>query len=161
MPNSRVFNLAVGSGNVAYFGSENANPNGELVRLGLDGAGSPVRSTDVGQLRAAPVIGENDKLYTINTEGKLRAWTASTLSLLWELPLGVGGVEVSPTLDCHRDASGNAAQNSPVGSLYVVADTKLYSFIVDSRKLANAPWPKFQHDARNTGNPATPVTNCP
>jgi hypothetical protein len=128
----------------------------------LDGGGSPIRVTDVGTLRAAPVIGENDRLYTLNTEGKLRSWVASTLSPLWELPLGVGGVDVSPTLDCHRDAAGNAVQNSPLGALYVVAETKLYSFIVDSPGLAlNAPWPKFQRDARNTGNPATPLVDCP
>jgi hypothetical protein len=152
----------VGGGNIAFFGSENATPPGELVRLGLDGGRSPLRVTDVGTLRAAPVIGENDRLYTLNTEGKLRAWIASTLTLVGELPLGVTGVDVSPTLDCHRDGAGNVVQSSSLGALYVVADTKLYSFIVDSPGLdPNAPWPKFQHDARNTGNPATSITNCP
>jgi hypothetical protein len=48
------------------------------------------------------------------------------------------------------------------GVLYVPAGGKLYAFVVDSAGLdPDAPWPKYQHDARNTGNPATPITQCP
>jgi hypothetical protein len=162
---SRVFNLAVGNGNIAYFGAENATPVGELVRLELDSGGSPTRVSDVGALRAAPILGESDRLYTLNADGKLREWVASTLAPQWELPLGGSGVDVSPTLDCYRDGSGNAVSGSTLGALYVAADTKLYSFIVDSPGLApNAPWPKFQRNARNTGNPgltSAPIVDCP
>jgi hypothetical protein len=70
--------------------------------------------------------------------------------------------DTSPTLDCQRDAGGAGVTGASTGTLYVVGGTKLYSFIVDSPGLdINAPWPKYQRDARNTGNPATPVTNCP
>ena len=49
-----------------------------------------------------------------------------------------------------------------LGTLYAASGTKLYALIVDSAGLdPMAPWPKFQHDVRNTGNPATPITNCP
>jgi hypothetical protein len=47
--------------------------------------------------------------------------------------------------------------------VYVAAGNLLYSFVVDSPRMPKdaGSWPKFQHDARNTGNPAAPVTNCP
>jgi hypothetical protein len=49
------------------------------------------------------------------------------------------------------------------GVLYAVTrGGRLYSLVVDSRGLdTSAPWPKYQHDARNTGNPSTPISSCP
>jgi hypothetical protein len=161
---SRVFNLAIGSGNTAYFGAETAS-SAELLSLALDTAGaSPTRAMDVGTLRGAPVLGRNGRLYTLNTDGQLAAWTASALSQIWsvDLILDPSTRESSPTLDCRRDDTGNPVVGSSLGALYFVAGSKLYSFIVDSPGLdPNAAWPKYQHDARNTGNPATPITNCP
>jgi hypothetical protein len=161
-PVSRVFTLAIGSGNVAYFGAETSSAN-ELLSLVLTTAGAmPTRAGAVGTLRGAPVVAKNDRLYTLNNQGRVAAWTASTLAPLWEadLPPGSGTADVSPTLDCRRDGAGQAVAG--LGTLYAAAATKLYALIVDSPGLdPNAPWPKFQHDARNTGNPATPITNCP
>ena len=56
--------------------------------------------------------------------------------------------------------------NPGPGTLYVVGNGSgaVYAIIVDSRGLdVSAPWPKFQHDTRNTGNIDTPVIasgNC-
>lgn len=89
---------------------------------------------------------------------------ASSLAPLWNVDLGIdlSTKDTSPTLDCRRDTGGGGITGATTGTLYFVGTTKLYAFVVDSPGLApNAPWPKFQHDARNTGNPATPITNCP
>ncbi|HLL03881.1 MAG TPA: hypothetical protein VK539_25070 [Myxococcaceae bacterium] len=160
---SRVFNLVVGAGDVAYFGAETAS-SVELLSLPLGMAVGPTRVAGVDTLRSAPVIGKNDRLYTVNTQGRVSARVASTLALLWNVDVNVdlSMKDTSPTLDCQRDAGGAGISGATTGTLYFVGTTRLYAFIVDSPSLAaNAPWPKFQRDARNTGNPATPVTNCP
>jgi len=161
---SRVFNLAIGSGKVAYFGAETAS-TGELLALLLEvGGATPTRAADTGTMRGAPAIGKNDRLYTLNTQGRVSAWVASTVAPLWhlDLSLGLSSVDVSPTLDCRRDATGQILTDRPLGTLYIGGNTKLYAFIVESPGLdPAAPWPKFQHDARNTGNAATPITTCP
>jgi hypothetical protein len=159
---SRVFNLAIGSGDIAYFGAETSSTK-ELLSISLTTPGAtPSKVGSVGTLRGAPVVAKNDRLYTFNNQGRLAAWVASTLAPLWyvEVAPGPPTADASPTLDCRRDASGQAVAG--LGTVYVPAATKLYAFVVDSSGLdPNAPWPKFQHDARNTGNPDTPITNCP
>jgi len=64
-------------------------------------------------------------------------------------------------MDCARD-SGVAA-GSATGPLYVgTTGGSLYALVVDSPGLdSTAPWPKYQHDVRNTGNPTTPIQSCP
>jgi hypothetical protein len=161
---SRVFNLAIGSGNTAYFGAETAT-TADLLSLALGTTGAtPTKVSDVGVLRGAPVVGKNDRLYTLNSGGKVSVWIASSLAPVWnaDLALDLSTKDTSATLDCRRDASGNGVAGSSLGNLYFASGSKLYAFIVDSPGMdPNAPWPKFQHDARNTGNPATPITNCP
>ena len=160
--NSRVFNLSIGPNNIAYFGAESTMPTKELLALPLNTPNPQImRASGVGTLRSAPVVGKNDRLYTLSDAGRVSAWTASTLALQWSLDLTpvLANSFVSPTLDCRRNDTGQPAPGP--GVLYLGAASRLYAFIVDSPGLANAPWPKFQHDARNTGNPATPVTNCP
>jgi hypothetical protein len=162
---SRVFNLAVGSGNVAYFGTDSGTTDKSFLSLQLDGAGAvPTSVPNVGTLRSAPAIGRNDRLYTVNTLGRVEAWTASTMTSQWsaDLTLILDAVDASPALDCRRDSSGQGLTDKPLGTLYVGGSSRLFALIVDSAGLdPNAPWPKYQHDARNTGNPATPITNCP
>lgn len=170
MPNSRVFNLAIGTAgadNIAYFGAETSSTQ-ELLSLSLNTGGEPNARTGIGgSLRGAPVIAKNNRLYTFSTSGtagRVVARVASTLALQWDLE-NIPVVDnpdafVSPTLDCHRDATGQVTAG--LGTLYIAAGTKLYAFVVDSPGLdPNAPWPKYQHDVRNTGNPATPITDCP
>jgi outer membrane protein assembly factor BamB len=157
-PTSRVFNLAVGAGNIAFFGAESISGN-SLVRLEL---GNPAANTPVGGAggRAAPVVGRNNALYTAADNGDVTAWTADTLTSRWTVSLGAGAPDASPTLDCLREGGGAVPANT-LGMLYVPAGSKLHALIVDSPGLdSNAPWPKYQHDLRNSGNPATPITTC-
>jgi hypothetical protein len=62
----------------------------------------------------------------------------------------------SPTIGC-------GAFVGPLGVLYVGSVSgSLYALVVDSPGLdSTAPWPKYQHDVRNTGNPTTPIQSCP
>ncbi|XXF77366.1 hypothetical protein P2318_30590 [Myxococcaceae bacterium GXIMD 01537] len=159
-PSSRVFNLVIGKDSVAYFGAETGS-TASLVRMGLAPATTPASVGSTTSLRAASVLGERGQLFTLNAEGTVAAWTASTFTQLWSLALNVSQVEASPTLDCLRDGTGAQVAGSPVGVLYVPAGSRMHAFIVDSPYLdLAAPWPKFQHDARNSGNPATPLTTC-
>jgi hypothetical protein len=66
-------------------------------------------------------------------------------------------VVASPTLDCNRTASA-----SGTGAYYFATTSGwLVAYIVDSAGLdLTAAWPKFQHDARNTGNTAVSL-GCP
>lgn len=160
-PNSRVFNLVIGGGSQAYFGAE-TNAASTLVRM--DAATPATRTsssnTNVGTLQAAPVVGRNGLLYTVNTGGQVQAWAADTLSSRWDISLPGNPQLASPTLDCLRDAAGAQLAGATVGALYVPVGANLYSFIVDSPALEASPWPKYQRDARNSGNPATPITSC-
>ncbi|EAU69051.1 hypothetical protein [Stigmatella aurantiaca] len=158
---SRVFNFAIGNGEVAYFGAEStASKDFYSLQLGASASATMIGSA-VGTLRGAPVVGRNGNLYTVNTDGYVRAWAPSSPTPLWRVDLaqGAGDANISPTLDCLRSTSAEA--NSRLGVLYVAAEATLHAFIVDSPGMdPAAPWPKYQHDARNTGNPATPITNC-
>jgi hypothetical protein len=156
-PTSRVFNLVVGPGNIAFFGAE-TNSGSNLVRLDLANLATNTPVVGAGG-RATPVVGRNGALYTAADNGDVTAWTADTLASRWTVSLGAGAPDASPTLDCLREGGG-AVPTHTHGVLYVPAGSKLHAIIVDSPGLANAPWPKYQHDARNSGNPATPITSC-
>ncbi|MDC0711796.1 hypothetical protein POL68_25225 [Stigmatella sp. ncwal1] len=160
----RVFGFAIGSGEIAYFGAETGSSK-DLYSLRLEtGPSTTLISSAVGTMRGSPVVGRRGNLYTVNANGHVRAWALSSPTPLWgvDLAQGAGDANISPTLDCLRDSSGQAVANSRLGVLYVAASTKVHAFIVDSPGMdPNAPWPKYQHDARNTGNPATPITSCP
>ncbi|MBX5481033.1 MAG: hypothetical protein IRZ16_04165 [Myxococcaceae bacterium] len=76
----------------------------------------------------------------------------------------LGDIEASPNIDCTRDSTGAALKGLP-GVLYVGSNSgNLYAFVVDSRGIdTSAPWPKYQHDPRNTGNADTDLSEfaCP
>jgi hypothetical protein len=159
---------------VIFFGRELQSGGAELVALAVDGT-APLDSvsTSSTSFLAAPVLGASTVsggspiLYTAATRtatagvGEVAAWSADGLDLLWRLSDTVGRVEGSPTLDCARRADGSPA-NVPYGVLYVPSTNgRLYAFTVDSPRLdTSAPWPKYQRDARNTGNLATPLSTC-
>ena len=94
--------------------------------------------------------------YTVTSHGSLEARGAD-LSVLWSAQVSTSAnFRGSPVLDCERDGLG-------AGVLYAAADSgDLIALLVDSRGLDSAaPWPKYQHDVRNTGNPTTPIQSCP
>ena len=156
---SKVFGLAAGSSGEAFFGEE-AETNNSLIRLHPEDA-LPTVSPVTEIFRASPAIGAG-AVYFVSTAGAVEARSTDTLESRWSLPSGtLGTVDSSPTLDCSRDASGAAIPGRP-GVLYVPAGGKLHAFVVDSAGLdPNAKWPKYQHDARNTGNPDTVISPCP
>jgi hypothetical protein len=112
-----------------------------------------------------PVAGEGGKLYVADEEGRLFVLAQSTIvdgGSTWPpvvLPAGVSGpVSSSLSLDCNR-----RLPSSQSGILYIATESGwLVSYIVDSKGLdPTAPWPKYQRDARNTGNLAGPAIACP
>ncbi|WP_257448766.1 putative metal-binding motif-containing protein [Archangium lipolyticum] len=153
--------VSVGSANEAFL-NVNGSSGTELHRFPLGGGGTAtVKGGFSGSNFTTPVLGRDGTLYS--NVGTLSAWSSADLSARWSVSLPSGiptGYEM--TLDCARDTSGTQISGRP-GVLYMPAysDRRLYAFVVDSPGLdASAQWPKFQHDVRNTGNPATPVTNC-
>jgi hypothetical protein len=153
-------NVSVGSANEAFL-AVNGSSGYELHRSPLAGGTAIVKGGLTSSAFTTPVLGRDGTLYS--NVGTLTAWSAAELSSRWSVPPQSGiptGYEL--TLDCARDTSGTQLADRP-GVLYmpVYSDRRLYAFVVDSPGLdASAPWPKFQHDVRNTGNSATPVTNC-
>ncbi|QRK14256.1 PQQ-like beta-propeller repeat protein [Archangium violaceum] len=156
---SRVYGFAVGSADNVFFGAE---PSGSIEFNRLNLTNGAVQTASISPaIRATPVVGVNGNVYTVTTNGTVRAWSADALSPRWTLASALGTVDASPTLDCPRDASG-ALVDGNHGVLYVPVGGKLHAFVVDSRGLdTSAPWPKYQHDSRNTGNPDTPISSCP
>ncbi|MGZ6130877.1 MAG: hypothetical protein ACXWLF_02560 [Myxococcaceae bacterium] len=108
-------------------------------------------------LVGTPAAGKGGLIYFGTTEGTLEARTGLAAPV-WSNPFGVGEAMLgSPTISC-------GVGNSPfVGVLYSPSTSgNLFSVIVDSPGLdPTAPWPKYQHDVRNTGNPTTPIQSCP
>lgn len=160
-----VSQFSVGAGNAIYFGSENlpspASAAG-LATVPLGGNSLNVLQSGVGSFKGAPVLGQGNALFAA-TEGTafVGAWSTDSRANRWSLTSVIGPTSISPALDCARDATG-AARAESLGSLYVAEGGKLYAFVVDSRGLdGSAPWPKYQHDSRNTGNPDTPISSCP
>jgi len=168
LPNTgggRVWNPIIGpQGTIAFFGQDTSDAQGDFKKYDLPNqalVGTPV--SNVGVLRYAPALGVDNLLYTAaSSESLVAAWSANDFSQRWSLPLGSTASSASVVLDCARSASGSPVPGKP-GTLYVPAGGTLHAIIVDSPGLSQdaAAWPKFQHDVRNTGNPDTPITNCP
>lgn len=162
--NMRVFQPVAGSGDVVFFGTDNLpNAAAGLASVDLGGASLRASQPGAGVFKSAPALGQGGILYAAASEGagSVGAWSTASLSNLWTLAGIIGPAAASPALDCVRDESGTP-RGDQVGVLYVPAGGKLYAFVVDSPGLdPDAPWPKYQHDARNTGNPNTPISSCP
>ena len=141
-------------GTSAFFG---AGPENTSVLIGVDRQSSQVRSSQTnGLVRGVPVLGDDQSIYVATSLGTLEARKADLTTLWSAKSLTQGGFPASPALDCAREGAFQ-------GTLYVASDTgELIAVVVDSRALASsAPWPKYQHDVRNTGNPTTPIQSCP
>lgn len=148
---------AIAAGGTAFMGTD--GPALVSAALFAD-AGTTTPTADV--VRGTPVIGEGGWLYLPSIDGTVSVRPLSApATIAWNLT-GLGQLETSATLDCARDGNGQARAGRP-GTLYAVASSgEVYAIIVDSRGLdATAPWPKYQHDPQNSGNPARPIISCP
>ncbi|QRK13285.1 PQQ-like beta-propeller repeat protein [Archangium violaceum] len=162
-----VRNLAVGPGKVVFFGRDVATGSAELTSVEFFGSMPRVVVPNAGSFPSSPIVGASGLLYTASatgpsaSSGEVSAWSTDNLALHWRLSDSVGRAQATPALDCARGPDG-APTEAPKGVLYVPSiDGKMYALVVDSAGLErNAPWPKFQRDARNTGNTETPITNC-
>ncbi len=100
---------------------------------------APFTVPGVSELASTPAIGADGTIYL--AAGRALYAYAPSGALLWALPLPGAATRASPTLACD-------------GTLYLGDSSGTLSAIAtDSLGLAPG-WPKFQHDARNTGNAA-------
>jgi PQQ-like domain len=110
---------------------------------------------------STPLAGAGGKLYLATVSGSLLCRTLGEAS--WSGLLGPAESFLgSPTIDCAARDAG-VPVSSMGGVLYVGSlGGNLFAVVVDSPGLdSSAPWPKYQHDVRNTGNPTTPIQSCP
>jgi hypothetical protein len=158
---STMWNVSIGNsdGGTAVVGLETSN---KLFAVSLGDGGTRTVDTPSDVIKGAPVWGTGGYVYTAGlTSGSIQA-RRSLENVIWQFePAGGAGFEASMNLDCSRSADGSILAGRP-GVLYAVdRDGKVYALIVDSPGLdPAAPWPKYQHDSRNTGNPATPILSC-
>ena len=133
-----------------------------LLRVQLGNSPTANTHATAGIVQSVPLIGADGTVYLGTLSEQLQA-RKSDMSLAWSVS-GLGILESSPTLDCARDGSGAKLAARP-GVLYVGSTVgALHAFVVDSRGIDTAaPWPKHQHDPRNTGNADTPMSEfaCP
>ncbi len=112
---------------------------------------------------AAPIFGQGGLIYVADEQGGLSSYDAN-LNLQWRAILGASIYRASPNIDCARDAAGSPIPGRP-GVVYAAAnDGTLDAIIVDSKGIdTTAPWPKYQHDPRNSGNSSTSLSEfaCP
>src|SRR5262249_7192101 len=108
-------------------------------------------------VQTTPLLTSDGRIYSVAPSGLLEV-PASDLSIDWSWPMPAP-VEASMNIDCARDSSGAKLIGRP-GVLYVAGDNgKLYAVVVESRGLdVSAAWPRHQHDPRNTGNSALPLS---
>jgi hypothetical protein len=140
--------VAVSAPGAWWAGSNTAG--GMLHRFGPNLADGGVALA--APLLTAPVIGASGLIYLVDESGNVEARTRADLTLRWRLSLGEQ-VRASPNLDVSRTDAGAKRCPAP-GVLYVVgASGSLYALLVDSAGVEpTAPWPKDQHDPRNSGN---------
>jgi hypothetical protein len=136
--------------------------NAKLYVLELGDGGTRTIDTAGEVIRGAPVWGAGGYVYTaVATNGTIQA-RQPVENVVWEVVPGAGSAfNASANLDCSRSTDGGVLPGRP-GVLYAAsADGRVYALIVDSPGLdPAAPWPRYQHDSRNTGNPATPILSC-
>ncbi|WP_224240559.1 PQQ-binding-like beta-propeller repeat protein [Hyalangium gracile] len=159
----RVWSPIIGTGGTnIFYGQETDADQGDLKKYDLPGQTVTNSAIpNIGVLKYAPALGADGVLYTApSSSNVVSAWSANDLSARWAVILS-GAASASVGLDCARNASGTVVPGRP-GTLYVPSGGTLHAIIVDSPGLTRdaAAWPKYQHDARNTGNPATPMPNC-
>jgi outer membrane protein assembly factor BamB len=97
-----------------------------------------------GSVRSSSAIGADGTIYVGSTDDHLYAINPDG-SLEWKFEAN-GAIVSSPAI-------------GDDGTIYVgCCDGKLYAIYTDSPGLADSPWPKLQHDNKNTGNISTIIT---
>ncbi|MBM7115109.1 hypothetical protein [Archangium primigenium] len=150
---------SVGAGGV-LFGVDARE--GRLVRMPTGGGSATVSKERGLGNDLAPTLGQGGLVYAMQS-GVVGVWSAADLSLQWLWSWRGSRLTdtAPPVLDCTRDEQGVPIAGRP-GVLYASLFNELHALVVDSAGLdADAPWPKQQHDQRNTGNASTPVLRCP
>ncbi|MFH1067980.1 MAG: PQQ-binding-like beta-propeller repeat protein [Candidatus Glassbacteria bacterium] len=125
---------AIGEDGMVYFGSH----DNYLYALHSDG--SPIWNYQTGGvIWTSPAIGRDNTVYIASNDGFLYAVNADgTFKASYQIG---GKINSSPGI-------------GPDGVLYVGSeDGKLHAIdILTGAGLADSPWPKFHHDAQNTGS---------
>jgi len=126
---------------------------GKVFLLNLND-GSVLKENQVSneELSVAPVLASNNKFYCLDYDDVLYCLTADNLDLLWSCncPEQVGaGFRRYRRLNSSFDA---ALALGPNGNIIVVGADYTYCVIgYSDGLLATSAWPKWQHDAYNTG----------
>ncbi|MHB8873805.1 MAG: hypothetical protein ACYC8T_08995 [Myxococcaceae bacterium] len=149
---------SVAAGGAVLTGTE----DGRLLRATI-GADAGVYVPAAGPILGGVAVGQGSLYYSATQGGVVQAW-GSNLQPLWSVSSLGNDIQSSVALDCARSPQGAALPGRP-GTLYLGSNNgKLYAFVVDSRGIdTTAPWPKYQHDPRNTGNSSTALSefSCP
>lgn len=138
---SSLASPVVGVSGATFFGTD----DGYLFRApGTAGFPVAMHGTPKEKVKGSPVLDADERAYVMTEDGHLRA-ISPTGTHLWAFDTGGAGVtSQSPALTCD-------------GILYVgTSDGRVLALLADA-PLATSPWPKFQHDNRNTGNLTTPL----
>ena len=166
-----LYSLAIGADGTIYAGSE----GGYVHAVNLDGTpkwryrtASAVRSAPAVAADGTIYVGSCDRcLYALRPDGSLK-WRYRTDGLVYSSPtVAEDGTVYVGSYDCyicaldaegrlkwHFKAGGRTETDPAIGANGVVIlgseDEHLYA-VQGSAPLANSPWPKHHHDARNTG----------
>jgi PQQ-like domain len=145
--------LVFSQGEYLFGGGSTASPVLYVASQTLSsGLTRPLSDALVG----TPVAGKDGLVYLATVGGTLES-RAGPSTTRWAATFGPGESFLgSPTIGCGPPATA-------LGALYVGSVSgSLFAVVVDSAGLeSTSPWPKYQHDVRNTGNPTTPIQSCP
>lgn len=146
--NTTSYGAAIYLGATAWAGAQAAPRLRRFTPTATDAAAT-TNWASASPLAGADRMGAAPRIYAVDASGQLTVVDDAMPSTAeWASDLGLGEVRAAPTLDCNRL---NAA--SDTGVLYVGSITgKVASYIVDSPRLADSSWPKYQKDAANSGN---------
>jgi hypothetical protein len=149
---------SVGSGNSIIYGDNNSRINNFIFNTD---AGTVV-TLPGGIPQGSPLVGRDGLIYVAATDFNLSVFDPG-LNLQWRIDL-LAPVEASLAIDCARTALGALDPGRPAVLYVTTTGGQVYALIADSQGLdTSAPWPKYQHDPRNTGNSTTPLSSfaCP
>jgi outer membrane protein assembly factor BamB len=175
---------AIGTDGTIYVANVQVGPTPSYLHAINPDSTEKWRFAVAGSIKSSPAIGTNGDIYVTTDFGYVFAITPEG-EQRWLYFAGKGILQASPviasdgtiyvgTVDSEYNnyfsaldpESGEAlwdykvenyvfhATISPDGVLYFAAGKYFYAIYI-GQGLANSPWPKFQHDIRNTGNMST------